>query len=197
MLLRRATQGHSRRRCAHTARAPPTAPPDTRAGQFRAEELNPQSKTYSPDNGLALLITADETFDNDHRVVSQKASNKGRFTFSAQDAGVHRICLWASHQSTTSWFSSNPLAIRVHLDLAIGETSAIESRDKDKISDIVQRVKDLGNRLQEIRREQEFQRVSFPTPGRRRVRSAKGHRNARPSLETRARAQTQRWSGGC
>ena len=45
------------------------------------------------------------------------------------------------------------------LDLAIGETSAIESTDKGKIQDIVKRVKDLNGRLQDIRREQVFQRV--------------------------------------
>lgn len=47
------------------------------------------------------------------------------------------------------------------LDLAIGETSAIESTDKGKIQDIVQKVKDLNGRLADIKREQVFQRVSF------------------------------------
>lgn len=45
------------------------------------------------------------------------------------------------------------------LDLVIGETSALESSDKGKIQDIVQKVKDLNSRLQDIRREQVFQRV--------------------------------------
>lgn len=44
--------------------------------------------------------------------------------------------------------------------MAIGETSAIESSDKGKLGDLVQKVKDLNNRLQDIRREQVFQRVS-------------------------------------
>ena len=47
------------------------------------------------------------------------------------------------------------------LDLAIGETSKIESTDKGKIADIVRKVKDLNGRLQDIRREQVFQRVSL------------------------------------
>ena len=46
------------------------------------------------------------------------------------------------------------------LDMAIGETSTIESSDKGKISEIVQKVRDLNARLQDIRREQVFQRVS-------------------------------------
>jgi hypothetical protein len=54
--------------------------------------------------------------------------------------------------------------IKLTLDLAIGETSAIESTDKGKINDIVQKVKDLNGRLQDIRREQVFQRVSLQIP---------------------------------
>jgi p24 family protein alpha len=50
------------------------------------------------------------------------------------------------------------------LDLAIGETSAIESEDKGKIQDIAQKVRDLNGRLQDIRREQVFQRVSVIFP---------------------------------
>ena len=50
------------------------------------------------------------------------------------------------------------------LDLAIGETSEIESTDKGKIQDIVQKVKDLNGRLADIKREQVFQRVSSLIP---------------------------------
>ena len=46
------------------------------------------------------------------------------------------------------------------LDMAIGETSQIESTDKGKISEIVKKVRDLNARLGDIRREQVFQRVS-------------------------------------
>ena len=131
-------------------------------GQYKAEEYQQNTDSYSDNNQLALLITVDETFDHDHRIVNQKGSNKGRFTFTASDAGEHRICFWASHQSNSGWSLSHSNGVRLHLDLAIGETSEIESKDKDKIADIVQRVKDLSGRLQDIRREQVFQRVGFP-----------------------------------
>lgn len=48
------------------------------------------------------------------------------------------------------------------LDLAIGESGAIESSDKDKLQDIASSVKDLIARLHDIRREQVFQRVRMP-----------------------------------
>lgn len=59
------------------------------------------------------------------------------------------------------WLSGGQVVggIKLTLDLAIGETSQIESTDKSKIQDIVQKVKDLNGRLQDIRREQVFQRV--------------------------------------
>lgn len=108
----------------------------------------------------------EETFDNDHRVVNKRENHSGRFTFSAADAGQHRICFMADTEvATTSWLSNSQGAVRITLDMAIGETSKIETEDKDKIKDIVQRVKDLNSRLHDIRREQVYQRVSdFLTP---------------------------------
>lgn len=42
--------------------------------------------------------------------------------------------------------------------MVIGETNQIESDDKDKLQDITSRVRDLNARLNDIRREQVFQR---------------------------------------
>lgn len=46
------------------------------------------------------------------------------------------------------------------LDMAIGESSKIESDDKNKIDSIVGKVRELNGRLADVRREQVFQRVS-------------------------------------
>lgn len=53
--------------------------------------------------------------------------------------------------------------LRVELDMAIGETSAIESTDKGKMEDLVGRIRDLNGRLADVRREQVFQRVRVVT----------------------------------
>jgi p24 family protein alpha len=103
-----------------------------------------------------------EVFDNDHRVVSQRGSSTGKFTFTAAEHGDHKICFTPSSNSGKSnWLSlSHPNGgIRLSLDMAIGETSAIESSDKNKLEDLASRVKDLNARLNDIRREQVFQRV--------------------------------------
>ncbi|KAJ5176250.1 uncharacterized protein N7482_002127 [Penicillium canariense] len=129
------------------------------AGKFETQVINPNTNTYAIDHNLQMRITVDETFDNDHRVVSKRENHSGRFTFSAADAGQHRICFTAETDiSTSGWMSSGQGAVKVTLDIAIGETSKIETEDKDKMKDIVQRVRDLNGRLHDIRREQVYQR---------------------------------------
>lgn len=103
----------------------------------------------------------DEIFDNDHRVVNQKGSHSGRFTFSAADAGDHRLCFTPTNVPAAGGFLFSGLpagGIKIELDMVIGETSRIESSDKDKMGEVVQKVKDLNARLQDVRREQVFQR---------------------------------------
>ncbi|KAL1981520.1 hypothetical protein VTN96DRAFT_2501 [Rasamsonia emersonii] len=124
-------------------------------GHYKAEVLNPQTNTYVADQSLNMYLTVDETFDTHHRVVSQRTPQSGRFTFTAADAGQHKICFIPDVQG--GWMSGGP-RVKLTLDIAIGATSKIESEDQGKMADIVQRVKDLNSRLQDIRREQVFQR---------------------------------------
>ncbi|KAL9120521.1 MAG: hypothetical protein Q9187_002927 [Circinaria calcarea] len=133
-------------------------------GSYKAEQYDSATNSYSTHPDLKIYISVEEVFDNDHRVVSQRGAHSGKFTFSAADSGDHRICFTPSQYGAGGgWLSGGQPqgAIKLSLDLAIGETSAIESTDKGKINDIVQKVKDLNGRLQDIRREQVFQRVCF------------------------------------
>ncbi|KAH0426161.1 emp24/gp25L/p24 family/GOLD [Colletotrichum camelliae] len=130
-------------------------------GHYTAEEWDDRINQWAKHDGLSIYISVDETFDNDHRVVSQRGSASGRFTFTAADAGDHMLCFTPSSTSgRAGWLSqhSHNGGIRLTLDLAIGESSEIESSDKSKLEDIATRVKDLNNRLSDIRREQVFQR---------------------------------------
>jgi hypothetical protein len=96
-----------------------------------------------------------ETFDNDHRVVSQKSASTGRFTFTTAESGEHRLCFQTA--DVGGWFSSSH--VRFHLNLAIGETGDIDRDGKDQSASLAQRVQNLNARLQDILREQVFQRV--------------------------------------
>ncbi|KAL9034275.1 MAG: hypothetical protein Q9180_005500 [Flavoplaca navasiana] len=135
-------------------------PKDTMvAGHYKAEQVD-SNKAAINNPDLKIQVTVDEVFDNDHRVVNTKGGAIGKFTFSAADSGEHKICFLPSIPGGGGWLSGGQVsgAIRLTLDLAIGETSQIESTDKSKISEIVQKVKDLNGRLHDIRREQVFQR---------------------------------------
>ena len=161
-------------------------------GHYTAEEWDDNRKVWAKHDGISIYISVDvcllslslplslplqpqppltpafprqqEVFDNDHRVVSQRGGPSGKFTFTAADAGDHKICFTPSSSSgRPNWLSlSAPNGgIRLTLDVAIGETSAIEGGDKSKMQDLATRVKDLNARLNDIRREQVFQRVSL------------------------------------
>lgn len=115
------------------------------------------------DPTLNIGITVEETFDNDHRVVNQRGGTSGRVTFSAADAGQHKICFIPDISG--GWFSNGASGtVKLTLDIAIGETSKIETEDKSKMDTMVQKVQDLNSRLQDIRREQVFQRVRTSYP---------------------------------
>ncbi|TVY91895.1 putative membrane protein [Lachnellula willkommii] len=154
-------------------------------GHYSAEEYDENMKAWAKHDGLSIAISVDviytpktilhiAPFFPRERCLAKpgslrqrpprnqpKGSSSGRFTFTAADSGDHKICFTPSSTSGgQGWLSAlHPMGgIKLTLDLAIGETSAIESTDKGKIQDIVQKVKDLNGRLNDIRREQVFQR---------------------------------------
>ena len=149
----------------HCTKIPPSdrvSPP----GHFDIHVWDDQAQTYQSKPEVGVFITVEETFDNDHRVVAQRGANKGRFTFSAADSGEHRLCFIPQNvPSSGGWLTSGSPSqgsVKFNLDMVIGETSKIESTDKGKIDDLAQKVRDLNDRLQDIRREQIFQRVRIP-----------------------------------
>ncbi|KAF2256393.1 hypothetical protein BU26DRAFT_526817 [Trematosphaeria pertusa] len=130
-------------------------------GHYDAKIWDDNTKSYQTKPDVGVFITVEETFDNNHRVVAQRGSSSGRFTFSAADSGEHRVCVTPQNvQSGGGWLSGSSVhgTVKFTLDLAIGETSKIESTDKGKVDELVQKVRDLNSRLQDIRREQVFQR---------------------------------------
>lgn len=154
--------------------------------------------------------------------MSQKGGAGGRFTFTAAEAGDHRICFLPSSDSgKTAWLSTNNPngGIKLTLDMTIGETSVIESEDKNKLEDIQGRIKDLNSRLQGIRRDQVFQRVGFlqiqsifciaymalqsrveistVCPSSQLLTLGWSYRNERPNSATNPKLQTHVLSGGC
>ncbi|RMY47602.1 hypothetical protein D0864_14985, partial [Hortaea werneckii] len=73
-------------------------------GSYKATQWNEQSRTYVDNPEMGIFISVDETFDNDHRIVSQRGSSSGKFTFSAADSGDHRLCFTPTNVPATSGF---------------------------------------------------------------------------------------------
>ncbi len=87
--------------------------------------------------------------------MNQKGKSEGKFTFTSAGIGQHEICFQTN--AGGGWFTNTH--VKFHLDVAVGATHAIESRGNEKVTEMAKKVQDLNNRLQDIRREQIFQRV--------------------------------------
>lgn len=130
-------------------------------GHYEVSHWHEGTKSFNTDTSVSLFITVDQVSDN-HRIVSQKGDTKSRFTFTAHDSGEHKICFQPVGEKAHNGYLKNGQevgGVKVNIDMAIGETSNIETTDSGKIQDLVARVRDLNGRLQDIRREQVFQRV--------------------------------------
>jgi hypothetical protein len=136
----------------------------TPAGHYHAEVWDDATKSFQSKPDVGVFITVEETFDNNHRIVAQRGAREGKFTFSAADSGQHRICVTPQNVQSGGWLGSGIHgSVKFTLDMAIGETSRIESTDKAHVQTLVEKVQDLNSRLQDVRREQIFQRVSAPS----------------------------------
>jgi p24 family protein alpha len=85
--------------------------------------------------------------------VASKGPPEGEFTFTAHDAGDHSICLSTNY---TTWFSSTH--IRLYLDINVGASKADFEQDRTHISEVASKVRDLNGKMEDIRREQQYQR---------------------------------------
>ena len=90
-------------------------------------------------------------------LVNTRGLPEGRFTFTSHDSGDHSICLSPNFASSTSWFSPSS-HIRFYLDIVVGNTRADTEHDRSHVSEIASKVRELNTKLEDIRREQQYQR---------------------------------------
>ncbi|KZT27725.1 hypothetical protein NEOLEDRAFT_1239909 [Neolentinus lepideus HHB14362 ss-1] len=123
-------------------------------GHYRALEWSDEQQQYVSNPELGILVEIDE-METSHPVVRTRGPNDGRFTFTSHDSGDHSICLSTNYSS--SWFGSNT-HIRLYLDIVVGAAKPDIDRDRSHISELAAKVRDLNNKLEDIRREQQYQR---------------------------------------
>ena len=85
-------------------------------------------------------------------------SSEGRFSFTTHMPGEHVICLYSN---STAWFGGGNL--RVHLDIEVGEHAVDynELAGKEKLTELQLRVRQLLDQVEQISKEQNYQRVIF------------------------------------
>jgi p24 family protein alpha len=86
-------------------------------------------------------------------LVNTRGMPEGRFTFTSHDSGDHSICL--SVQS--AWFTPSS-HIRFYLDIVVGNARPDVDHDRSHVSEVASKVRELNGKLEEIRREQQYQR---------------------------------------
>ncbi|KIY48134.1 hypothetical protein FISHEDRAFT_43856 [Fistulina hepatica ATCC 64428] len=121
-------------------------------GSYRALEWDDSKQAYVENPDLSIYVEVEE-MDTGEEVVKTKGPHEGRFTFTSHDAGDHAVCLSTQYES---WFASTH--IRLYLDIVVGQTRPDVEHDRSHISELSAKVRDLNNKLEDIRREQQYQR---------------------------------------
>ncbi|KAL4063101.1 emp24/gp25L/p24 family/GOLD-domain-containing protein [Scleroderma yunnanense] len=128
-------------------------PSDTAVeGHYKALEWNEEERSYVLEPTLGITVEVDE-MESGHNVVKTRGPPDGRFTFTSHDAGDHSICLSTNY---TSWWSSTH--IKLYLDIIVGDVKPDTERDRNHVSELASKVRDLNQKLEDIRREQQYQR---------------------------------------
>jgi len=121
-------------------------------GHYRALEWYEPEQTYAENLQLGIVVEVQEE-PSGHVVVKTTGPNDGRFTFTSHEAGDHSICLSTNY---TSWFSHTH--IRLYLDIVVGNTKPDYEHDRSHVSSLASKVRDLNLKLEDVRREQQYQR---------------------------------------
>eukprot|EP00073_Rattus_norvegicus_P052336 XP_017454720.1 PREDICTED: transmembrane emp24 domain-containing protein 4 isoform X5 [Rattus norvegicus] len=126
-------------------------------GNYRTQMWDKQKEVFLPSTpGLGMHV---EVKDPDGKVVlSRQYGSEGRFTFTSHTPGDHQICLH-SNSTRMALFAGGKL--RVHLDIQVGEhaNNYPEIAAKDKLTELQLRARQLLDQVEQIQKEQDYQRV--------------------------------------
>jgi len=123
-------------------------------GNYKVQLYDPRTNGFAPSSpGIGMHV---EVRDPDDKIILSKVySSEGKWTFTSHTPGEHVVCLYTN---STKWFAGTQL--RVHLDIQVGE-HAINYADvaqKEKLSELQLRVRQLLDQVEQITKEQNYQR---------------------------------------
>jgi len=122
-------------------------------GTYKALEWNAEGQNYVANPAIGMNIEVHEVSSGD-TIVNTMGPSDGKFTFTSHDPGDHTICL--STNQTSAWFSSSH--IRLYLDIAVGAVRHDVEKDRAHATKLSDKLRDLNEKLDTIRREQQYQR---------------------------------------
>ena len=126
-------------------------------GKYKAQFYDKQTKDYidsPPGMGMHVNIK-----DPDSKVILDKVyGSEGAFTFTTHTPGEQHICIGSN---STRWSLFAGGKIRVHLAIQIGEQTVNykEVAEKEKLTELQLRVRQLLDQLDQIQKEQNYQRL--------------------------------------
>lgn len=139
-------------------------------GRYKLEIFDEDAhEFYSPLDKMntGILIDVEEKFDTDHRVVHQKGSPRGQFTFSALESGEHRICFTPKSFYKRRWLDGGGDDVdalkdlkfkksRIMVDFLIRDGEIFDTKHSHKVNTLTEQVNSINDKLTDIKREQEF-----------------------------------------
>ncbi|KAF7995371.1 hypothetical protein HCN44_006478 [Aphidius gifuensis] len=121
---------------------------------YKVELFDPRSGGFMPSTpGIGMHVEVRDP--DDKPILSRVYSSEGRISFTSHTPGEHVICLYSN---STAWFSGTQL--RVHLDIQVGDHAIDYSNlaQKEKLSKLQLRVRQLLDQVEQITKEQNYQR---------------------------------------
>ncbi|KAK1926652.1 putative ER to Golgi transport-related protein [Papiliotrema laurentii] len=122
-------------------------------GHYRALLWDEPSNSWTEDKDMGIQVTVEE-LTSGHTVVNTLGPPDGRFTFSSHDPGDHQICL--STNKSGGWLSN--VHVKMYLDLQVGSSKHDASADHQHVETLATRLRELNNKLEDIKREQRYMR---------------------------------------
>lgn len=124
---------------------------DLKVGNLIIGDLDVQvdkNGVFEEDLSAGVAITIDELFDNNHRVLNQKTSHSGDFTFTALDSGNHMICIRPEYHDPK-------VTLRVFIDFDVTNGRVLDSKNKENVDVLMNRISQLFERLNSVRAQQD------------------------------------------
>nr|BAN20495.1 glycoprotein 25l [Riptortus pedestris] len=121
---------------------------------YKVELYDPRTGGFMPSSpGIGMHV---EVKDPDMKtILSRVYSSEGRISFTSHVPGEHVICLYSN---STKWIGGTQL--RVHLNIQVGEHTIDYANvaQKEKLSDLQLRMRQLLDQVDAITKEQNYQR---------------------------------------